>query len=273
MGIVLMQIEQLYEKGSNKLNEDSLLIQDNLFGVFDGATSLDKYTDAKGQTGAYIAANIAKEVFKKNDKSLTELAHEANSSIRLAMVKAGVDVSKKINLWSTTAAAIRLNKNTFDWVQISDSLILVIYNDGSYKLLIEDYDHDKEILGKWKKLADQKVEKIFDALHDDLIKNRNRAGIAYGNLDGQTEMSAFLKSGTESLKNVKHVLVFTDGLFIPKENPQNIEDFDTFARLFLKGGLNGVRDYVRKIEKDDPNCWKYTRFKQFDDIAAIALTF
>jgi hypothetical protein len=273
VGIILLKIEQLYEKGSNKLNEDALLIQDNLFGVFDGATSLDKYTDEHGYTGAYIAANITRDIFKKNNASITELAHEANSRIREKMIATGIDISKKINLWSTTVAVVKINKHDFDWVQISDSLILVIYEDGRYKLLIKDYDHDKELLGKWKKLADQKVEKIFDTLHDDLIKNRNRAGVEYGNLDGQKEAANFLKSGTESLKNVKHILVFTDGLFIPKENPQDTEDFDTFTSLFLKGGLTEVRDYVRKVEKDDPNCWKYIRFKQFDDIAAISLTF
>jgi len=37
-----MKIETIVEKGSNRLNEDNLVVEDNLFEVFDGATSLDK---------------------------------------------------------------------------------------------------------------------------------------------------------------------------------------------------------------------------------------
>lgn len=268
-----MKIEQLYEKGSRKLNEDALLIQDTLFGVFDGASSMDKYADKDGHTGAYVAANIAKEIFKKNEGQLVELAKKANEKIRDEMAKAEIDTSKPTNLWFTTAAAIRLNGDSFDWVQIGDSLILVINKDGSYKLLVDEYDHDMETLTMWKKLAEKKVEEIYKELHDQSVKVRNQVGISYGALSGQREMDKFLNSGTESLKNVKHVILFTDGLIVPKENPQEKDDFEIFVKLFLQGGLKKVRDHVRKLEDDDPKCWKHPRFKQYDDIAAIAVSF
>ena len=41
-------VETLLEKGSGELNEDVLLRADDLFGVFDGATSLDKRRFAGG---------------------------------------------------------------------------------------------------------------------------------------------------------------------------------------------------------------------------------
>ena len=46
-----------------------------------------------------------------------------------------------------------------------------------------------------------------------------------------------------------------------------------FVKLFLNGGLREVKDFVRNLEKNDPKCWKYPRYKQYDDIAAISISF
>lgn len=43
-----MKIETILEKGSARLNEDTLVVQGNLFGVFDRATSLNKTVFEKG---------------------------------------------------------------------------------------------------------------------------------------------------------------------------------------------------------------------------------
>ena len=56
-------IPKIYDKGSGKINEDELLIKDNLFAIFDGASSLIPYENEKGETGGKIAAEIAKKSF------------------------------------------------------------------------------------------------------------------------------------------------------------------------------------------------------------------
>ena len=38
-------------KGSGIINEDDFLIENNIFGVFDGATGLVKYFDENGNSG------------------------------------------------------------------------------------------------------------------------------------------------------------------------------------------------------------------------------
>ncbi len=268
-----MKIAYISEKGSGDINEDNLIIRDNLFGVFDGAGSVDKYRDEKGYTGGFLAAGIAKETFEKNNKSLVDLACEANSRIREEMIKRGIDTTKKMHLWSTTAAVVRITKNSFDWVQISDSLILIIYNDNSYKLLWKDYSQDKEMLIMWKRLADKKTKNIRKLLSEQIINVRNHANISYGLLNGEKGMADFLSKGTEPFKKVKHILLFTDGLFIPKKDPKDKNHFDMFVKLFLEGGLNRIKDYIREKEKEDPECWKYPRTKQHDDITAISISF
>jgi len=267
-----MKIEHIHEKGSSNINEDTLLIQDNLFGVFDGATSVDKWQNEQGETGGFLAANIAKEAFAKNDAPLAVLCQRANNAIQKMMEQNNIDLTKKINRWSTSAAIIHLNKESFDWVQIGDSLILVIYNNGSYKLLVTDYDHDEEMMIQWKELADKKIKDIFQQIPG-LLSLREAMNVMYGILNGEIEMQKFLNKGTESLKDVQHIILFTDGLFIPKEDPRADDDFDMFVKLFLEGGFTKIRDHIRKMEETDPDCWKYPRYKQYDDIAAISISY
>ena len=44
-----MKVNYIFDKGSSNVNEDSYLMKNNIFGVFDGATSLDKYIDKIGR--------------------------------------------------------------------------------------------------------------------------------------------------------------------------------------------------------------------------------
>ena len=268
-----MKVDSIYEKGSSASNDDVLLITKRMFGVFDGAFDMERYQDEKGRTGATLAASIARDTFAENSRSLVDIAKEANSRIRKSMLEKGIDVSRKASRWSTTAAVVRLNKDSFDWLQISDSLILVIYADHSFKLMDDDYDHDEETTLMWKQLAEQKVEDIPKALHGQILKVRNQMNITYGVLNGKEEMVKFLRHGQVSLHNIAHVLLFTDGLFIPKEDPKQKDDFETLVSLFLQGGLKRVRGHIRARETTDPKCWKYPRFKQYDDIAAVSLSF
>lgn len=268
-----MKVKYILNKGSGIMNEDNILIKNNLFGVFDGATSLDKYRNKTGETGGHLASNITKFTFEKNDKSLKNLAIEANKKIREKMILEGIEINEKINLWSTSAAVIKINKNTFNWIQIGDSLILVVYKNGKRELITKYFDHDKNLLILWKKLADKKVKNIFEVIKKDSIKLRKTMNIKYGILNGEKKMMNFLKKGTKKLDKIKHIIIFTDGLFIPKKDPRKKENWNIFVKLFLEKGLIGIKNYIRSIEEKDKKCWEYPRYKQHDDIGAISITF
>jgi hypothetical protein len=271
-----MKTDTLYDKGVGQINEDALLLTDSVFGVFDGTSSLEPYQNEEGKTGAAIVSSIARDIFScilGDTKSLVEFAREANDAIGNAMRKKGIDTSRKTALWATTGAVVKLNDDTFDWLQIGDSLILTISHDRSFRLLIDDYDHDLETMIMWQELVSRQTENIRSVLNEQLLSLRNKMNVDYGTLDGEKEMEGFLKHGVVALDEVAHIIIFTDGLFIPKEDPRQPDDFKTFVDLFLDGGLKQVHSYVRKQETSDPKCWRYPRFKQHDDIAAIALSF
>ena len=84
-------MSSISDKGVGRINEDVLLIAEPVFGVFDGATSLNEYVTSDGKTGGFLAASIARDVFSREYESLMDAAHEANTTLREAMVAAGVD--------------------------------------------------------------------------------------------------------------------------------------------------------------------------------------
>ena len=71
----------------------------------------------------------------------------------------------------------------------------------------------------------------------------------YGVLNGEPQAMPFMRTGILPLAGVSHVLLFTDGLFLPKEDPCAGPDFQRWARLFLRGGLTCVRDEVRRVSE------------------------
>lgn len=274
---IKIKIDYISEKGSGIINEDDFLIGNNIFGVFDGATGLKKYFDENGNSGGAIAAQISKNVFLKGGANLIELTKKASEAVRVKMEKLNIDMSDKLNVFCTTAAVIKLNlkENNFDWIQVDDSVILVIYEDGKHKLLVKDYDHDKESLILWKKLNKENNPQKNELFEINKIRVRrcmNKLGF-YGKIDGDERMINFLKSGSESLDGIKHIICLTDGMFIPHPAPEKNDDFEKWTKLFLQGGLEVVKKYVREIEDSDLEFIKYPRFKLHDDLTAVAVSF
>ena len=141
-------------------------------------------------------------------------------------------------------------------------------------MVIEDYfSHDREIMNQWKEMADNGIENIPEKLQQQIVMLRQTANIKFGVLNGETAAINFIRSGKESLENVAHILIFTDGMLIPHRNPNAEEDFSKTVELFLNGGLTKVHDYVREIENSDPECRKYPRYKKSDDLTAVAISF
>jgi hypothetical protein len=268
-----MNISKITNQGSGIMNEDALLIEKKIFGVFDGATSLDKYIDPDGNTGGALASSLAQSAFAKHDKQLKDLALDANAAILKAMQEKNVDITNKHTLWSTGFAVIEITDTHINWLQISDCLVLFIYKDGSFSLPVKDYDHDEENLIKWKSLGDMNQKEKRKALQKDNEINRSQQNITYGFLNGEPEAAQFFQSGSEPIENIAHVLLFTDGFFPPKENPQEPDDFSPLVALFLDKNLEAIIDDIRKKELQDPECITYPRMKPHDDATAVAISF
>jgi len=269
-----MKYTVIYDKGVGTVNEDQYFIDKNTFGVFDGASSLNKFLDKNRKTGGWRASDIAKNIFLNKTKTLKDTMMDVNYKIKESMLSEGIDISKKGNLWSTGAAVVQIKKNQMEWAQISDCLIIVINKDNSFKILVEDWDHDKNTFILWEGLKRQGVSDIRNnkIIVDEILRNRGLSGIEYGFLNGEKEALDFIEYGLEDISNAKYILLFTDGLHVPQENPSQKDTFDGFVDIFLDVGLSGLMKYVRDLENNDKDIKVYPRFKVHDDIAAIAIT-
>ncbi|WP_321418214.1 protein phosphatase 2C domain-containing protein [uncultured Desulfobacter sp.] len=290
-----IEIQTILEKGTAVQNEDFLIMQDNILGVFDGATSLNGQKFGQERTGGAIASQTAGAVFKKNHFPLNQLACQANDAIMKQMLSNGVDTSRKENLWCTSAAVVRLKDQSLEWIQSGDAVIILIYEDGTHRVLVDREDHDHETLTLWKKLVrthlpetekprgflpinhqaapQQVIDLMRGKLAGQIRKVRSGMNITYGVLNGEKAAETFLNQGEESLDRVAHVLIFTDGLSIPQPEPEPHKDFTDLVKTYLNLGLEGLKQMIRSQEGKDPHCLICPRFKCHDDIAAIAVQF
>ena len=280
-------VDHILEKGSSPVNEDRLLISDTLFGVFDGATSLagSKFPPVREKscaapaacgpaqlpTGGALAADIAKTTFSANHYPLSRLATEANTAISRHMAAHGICPDRSEQVWSTSAAVVRLRTDGIEWFRTGDAQILLIYTDGNYKALGTLKDHDYPTLAMMKSQEDNTLDNPI--LRHQVLKVRQEMNKTYGVLNGDAAAERFFSSGTAGLDGVTSVLVFTDGLTLPNKTPAPCPDFAPLVRDFNALGLSGLHRKIRDLEAGDKNRKKYPRFKCHDDIAAIALTF
>jgi serine/threonine protein phosphatase PrpC len=266
------RIEQLFDQGSSPLNEDNLASAGNLFGVFDGASSLvpDLY---QGKTGAWWAAHLVSSEFAKNDASLFELGSRANRKLQLEMTAAGVATSDPLQCWSTSAAVCRLQEDSVEWLQSGDCQILALCVDGECKLLTPYHNHDRSTLQQLRQLIEQNDPEPGRKLRPQIERVRRQMNQTYGVLNGESAALDFLQLGSHALEGICHLLIFTDGLFPPEEDPAGQPDFSWLAEHYRQGGLDQVKQEIRRLEGDDPDCRRYPRFKQHDDIAAMAISF
>nr|WP_242029317.1 protein phosphatase 2C domain-containing protein [Desulfuromonas acetoxidans] len=267
--IVNLHIDTLWHQGSGQFNEDRVLIEDNLFGVFDGASSLVKNLyDEK--SGAWWAAQVAAAEFACNDDDLLNLARRSNRRLRAAMEQHGVDVADKLQRWSTSAAVFRMNGDDLEWVQTGDCLIMAIDRDGQHRLLTPYYNHDAETLLQWQQEPGETVDDALRRLRPQIERVRQRMNEDYGVLCGDERVESFLHHGRIRHGEFSHVLAFSDGLF-PPSSAGDDPDFEAIAERYLEDGLDGVGRWVRQQEKADPHCRQFPRFKPHDDMAAIAV--
>ncbi len=266
------KVRSLLEKGSGEFNEDVLLDEGTVLGVFDGATSLDKSRFQGGLTGGLIAARTAAHTFRDKRSSLNQLVKEANRRIQKAQLEESISLNDRYKLWSTSLAVVHLDGNRLEYCQTGDALILFICNDGSYKVITPDIDIDRNTLQLWKEMRVTPDAPIHEVLAEQIRKVRSGMNVRYGVLNGEPEAMNFVRHGYEDLTDVSDILLFTDGLHLPRQNPLEEHDWQTFVELYLLGGLQAVRDHVRHLQQQDPACRKYPRFKLHDDIAAVAIS-
>lgn len=270
-----MNITSINEKGIRDINEDRILVDKtkHIFGVFDGASSLVPYTSPEGKTGGYLAASVAADTFANTDLDLEATALKANEQIEKVQFEANIDLSKNVNRFGTTAAVIKINNDTADLLQIGDSIIITIDTKGKAAVPLGYVDQDIIAMRKWRRLADQGAKNLRELVWDDILRQREAANIGYGLLNGDEKLKGHIRTTTIPMDNITVILLLTDGMFLPKADPDASDNWNDYADCYQKSGLTGLFKQVRDTEKSDPTLVTYPRFKLHDDSSGIALDF
>ncbi|MFH1711726.1 MAG: protein phosphatase 2C domain-containing protein [Patescibacteria group bacterium] len=268
-----MKITHVADQGSVKLNEDTLLIQPPIFGVFDGATSLDKYQDDDGHTGGWIVAHLLLEAFENAKGSLLDTLRQANNDLRDKIIAAGRDFDDSGLRWRAAGAVIKIDENEIEWVQINDCVILFVRSDGSIQVVGGPSPHEEPLLLQWQKLSQEGLgwQEIRKQLREKMLSHRAEANKLYGVIDGDPAFESFIETGEIKRDGITDILIFTDGFELPKKDPKSPADYQPMIDLYKKGGLDLILKTIRDAESSDPQCHQYPRFKPHDDIAAIAV--
>lgn len=277
-------MESYTRQGVGKLNEDALVINERLgiYGVLDGSTSLVPFETNDGKTGGFLASRIVKNNIEslKEYSSLLSVLDLANHDLREEMKNHGIEVDEKEQLWCTAASLVRVTNHHLYFAQTGDTMILAVYEDGVRVLTQPQIEHvDRIALEKWINLIQSGVhsqKELFVGIKEQLKENRHLANTpdGYGVLNGEEDAVEFVEYGRVNRQGLLHVLLFTDGLFFPKEViPDEAHYWEFIANRLVGKGLKGCIDELVALEETDPECIQYPRFKKSDDKTVMMLSF
>lgn len=280
-----MKVEHITIKGVGKLNEDSIIINDEIliYGVADGVSSLTSFESKEEHTGGYIASNEVKSYFEslKTYNNFFDDLVKINQVIRDRMKEYEIDIVKKEQLWGTALAAIKVSDTGIDFIQTGDCMIIAVYKDNEVRPLTRLQVSHLESLAivKWKELIEKGLktrEELIKEVKDILISNRKKSNTfnGYGVLNGELQASDYFEYGRINKIELKHLIILSDGMFLPIELiPVGIEYWDYVIDCILKKGIEKYSRDLIEMEEEDPECVMYPRLKKSDDKTGIIISF
>ncbi|WP_248926813.1 protein phosphatase 2C domain-containing protein [Paenibacillus hamazuiensis] len=283
-----MNIETISVQGTGEWNEDALVVNERLklYGVLDGATSLQPYRGPGGETGGYLASRTIKEYLESlsegdvAETSLKQLAVQANIRLRQKMADAGIDLTDKAALWTSGLALIRVREHAIDFAQTGDCMIAAKYEDGSVRTISRDHVEHIDLQSKkiWLEGIRSGItsrEQLWNMVKPVILQNKSKMNTleGYSVISGEPEAAELVEYGTINRIRLEALLLVTDGLFLPKETDLAPAGMDSLVEQIESRTLSGYADWLINLEQDDKECQRYPRFKISDDKTGIWLKF
>ncbi|MEJ8548259.1 protein phosphatase 2C domain-containing protein [Brevibacillus borstelensis] len=277
-----MNVETLSIPGYSGNNEDSFLVntRQQVFAVIDGVSSLVPFVSRTGETGGAMAAQIVRDHLATigRDTDLPSVLLAANESLRDHMISEEVDLSQKEALWGAAAAVVRLDQSHLHYAQTGDCMIFAVYADDTIRVLTHlQVSHlEKVAMEKWEEGIRQGLitrTELIESVRHILVHNRYQANApgGYGVLNGEPLSGDYLEYGRINRIGLKAVLLLTDGLFWPVARGEGSVGWEKTVRPILEKGLQTYTEELVLLEKNDPECIAYPRFKPADDKTGVVI--
>ncbi|MBE2998209.1 hypothetical protein IDM40_05745 [Nocardiopsis sp. HNM0947] len=171
---------------------------------------------------------------------------------------------------SATVVAARINGDRFEYLVLSDSVLVVAGREGARLLAETRLDDLRAELAR----APYETEPGTPARAEEEHRRRHTIR-AYRNVDGgfwtagaDPRAAGAAVSGSLPLDGVLGFVAMTDGASRAVD-VFGAHDWDSAAGLALKSGPLALIDQVRSLEADDPDGLRYPRGKRSDDATVL----
>lgn len=251
--------------------EDAYIINEGLdiYGVLDGSTPMDDFTDEAGHNGAYLAAHLFKDYFEsaKETTGLHKEVLQANNLLKKAMEDYDIDQTEKHKLWCTCVSVVQIKASKLTYASLGDTMILVCDKYGHVNVLTVDTVKNISARARMKREMDRyhgidiPEESYFEEQKNSIIYNRSMANVpnGYSVANGMQEAKYYMQYGALNTEDLSHVLIMSDGMFDPKGD---------LRQVYWEIEENGLEAYVR-----NRSAMEVERKIHSDDKTAILLHF
>ncbi len=273
--IVLLNINnmQVYNstKKYRKFNEDGIVVNENLFFIFDGLDDIhNKVYDEASPTSIFVDF-IVKKLSKLDDFNEPEQVIETIAHI----VNEFIDSNSVDTIVSTSACGALIHGNKITFFSIGDGAILINYKNKT-KLIFGASDLDElnqRVLNKTKqlKLENPAIDPMeFPYTYEMINKNRSLANKpnGYKIISNEYKMKMLpFKAKTCSLDKLDAFAIMSHGFFQIFDTFHILHDYNEF--FTCKKSLEQLQESIIDAEKEDEFMYKYNRLKKQDDASVI----
>lgn len=274
-----MKIESLYDQGTAEIQEDRIIIHPPFFGVADGVSGIYLPEEGpkkfNGMSGGEMAAVellrcVASATKKDELKDVIERA-------RVKIAHQQADEKDPAYMPGTVFALTRVGNEVIEILQCGDCFVLWETISGVGVTENQTFRHDAEALEIIAELMQKHCgnrEKMWQEFLPILAEMRrrdiNKPG-GYGLLNDQPEATKFFVNFSLPRKEIKTLLLFSDGLVpYPETEPGNEQVLgDKILQDFHNGGLDAILEKTRKWEESQ----KKTSHIDHAEASALAITF
>ncbi|WP_042143696.1 protein phosphatase 2C domain-containing protein [Paucisalibacillus sp. EB02] len=283
-----MKVTKVYKTGDKTINEDNFVINgsNRIYAAIDGATGL---AGVPGQIASQVVKHELEE--KSTNKTLHDRVELANEQLALKIMEYFNEHIRTVNEFeeihkeersSTGLAAIQLDeaRHYFDYIQAGDCMLFLQYENGDIRTITFDHVQqlDQMAVREIIKLRnssgnhDLGIKELLEKVKPILLTNRNKLNTfeGYGIIDGSKEAMENLEYGRVSMRRVKKILLLSDGLTMPTQDP-NQDGWKLSVEFAFQHGLDALLEEVSKREESDPECVVYPRLKPRDDKTGVLI--
>lgn len=284
-------IENIYEEGNNGTTEDAYVIDEknHRYAVIGGLQSMGETQSARA---SHIVRKYLLNSYFQND-TLENTIRAANREIgRYSLIiHTSKGDFKAIPKNCCSVIAIKVKENCLQYVHSGNCMLFVQYKNREIRKIT--YDHLAEMD---REAAQEMIDNYigFVATTENLTeKKRHRLWLSakgiskslwmmnrlnfntpdgFSILDGSNEAPLYWESGKIPLTGIEKILLLSDGLQLPKENPQIGQEnwMETATQVFQRG-LEEVYKEIEYKEMSDPDCFLYPRMIESKDKTGILL--